>query len=548
MLKPIILIVLLLSSLNVFAQESLDAILIRLDHLIENRDQYITQRQQEIESLYRLKDQADGIVEHYSYARRLHGLFLPYHIDSAMHYANECLELARKHPQKTTKEDAQLILAQSYLLAGMYYEAGELLTQLSTQHLSNELKQFYYTLQNTRYRYLHSYLVGSDLNAHYDSLSKIYQDSLIQITEPTDARYPLAYAEKLRDAGQYEESKQQLKLLLSNLTPEDRSFAYTAYTLSTVYEKEKDVNDQMKYLGLSAESDIRNAVRENAAIRELALLLYRSGDIKRAYNYIKVALDDALFSKARLRSFEILQILPVIDQSYQQMREQKRLNMLYFTVIASLLSLFLLVSLFYNQRQKRKLKWANDEINVKNEQLKDANEQLKLRNDQIRDVNIQLSSSNQIQEEYIGKYLKLCSTYIGKLDHYRQTIHKKAAMGSKEELLKLLKSKEMVDQELQTFYHDFDEAFLELYPGFVEQFNALLKEDEQILLKPDEKLNTELRIFALIRLGITESPQIAKFLRYSVTTIYNYRTKVRNKARVPRDLFEDEVMKLGNPA
>ncbi|MBI9062331.1 MAG: hypothetical protein JEZ14_10115 [Marinilabiliaceae bacterium] len=544
MLKYIILFLFL--PLSIYSQAPLDDILRNLDHLIENRQQFTSDREQQINTLRDLKEQSGSTVERYQFAKQLHSVFLPYNIDSAMYYATSCVELADQMGQSALKSDARLRLVQSYLLAGMYQEAGELLADLESRELKPELKQFYYSMQHTRYRYLQAYLSGSALINHYDTQALAYQDSLLTLLHPSDGEYPVAQAERFRDEGRIKESKKLLFDVLERLETEDRSFAYTAYTLASVYQKEQDTLNQMKYLALSAESDIRNAVRENAAIRELALLRYQTGDIDRAYNYIKIALDDALFSNARLRSFEILQILPVIDQAYLTMREQKRQNMVYFTWIAIVLSVFLLLSLFFNQRQKRKLRWANDEIQSKNHQLEEANKQLHERHDQMAQANTQLTSSNQLQEEYIGRYLKLCSSYIGKMDHYRQTIHKKAAMGSKEDLLKLLKSKDLIDRELQSFYADFDQAFLDLYPGFVTQFNTLLKAEEQIELRPNEKLNTELRIFALIRLGITESPQIATFLRYSVTTIYNYRTKVRNKARISRDRFEEEVMKLGN--
>lgn len=544
MLKLILLF--LFIPFSIYSQEPLTDILRNLDHLIENREQFTTEREQQIQALRSLNKQAASPAEHYQFTKQLHNAYLPYNIDSAMFYATACMQLADQLNLPSLKADARLRLVQSYLLAGMYHEGGELLSELESRQLNTELKPFYYTLQSTRYRYMQAYFSGSALINQYDTRAQAYQDSLLTLLQPTDAGYPVPHAEQLRDKGQFEESKQVLFSVLDNLTPENRSFAYTAYTLASVYQKERDTINQMKYLALSAESDIRNAVRENAAIRELALLLYQTGDIDRAYNYIKLALDDALFSNARLRSFEILQILPVIDQAYLTMREQKRQNLTYFTWIAILLSFFLLLSLFFNQRHKRKLRWANDEIQSKNHQLEEANSQLHKRHDQMAEVNTQLTFSNQLQEEYIGRYLKLCSSYIAKMDQYRQTIHKKAAMGSKEDLLKLLKSKDVIDRELQSFYADFDQAFLDLYPGFVAQFNALLKAEEQIELRPNEKLNTELRIFALIRLGITESPQIATFLRYSVTTIYNYRTKVRNKARISRDRFEEEVMKLGN--
>ena len=138
-----------------------------------------------------------------------------------------------------------------------------------------------------------------------------------------------------------------------------------------------------------------------------------------------------------------------------------------------------------------------------------------------------------------------CSTYIEKLDAYRRHLGKLAAAGKVQELYKDLKSSKQVEQELKEFYANFDDTFLQLFPTFVEDFNSLLLPDERITPKSGERMSTELRIFALIRLGITDSVKIAQFLRYSVTTIYNYRTRVRNKAAGNRDELETLVARIG---
>ncbi len=173
------------------------------------------------------------------------------------------------------------------------------------------------------------------------------------------------------------------------------------------------------------------------------------------------------------------------------------------------------------------------------------NEELRQMNSCLSSTNIELSESNQIKEEYIARFIKLCSTYINRLDAYRRMVNKKVSAGQIAELLKITRSQDALDEELEELYANFDTAFfLHLFPNFVGKFNDLLQENEQILPKKGELLNTELRIFALIRLGIEDSSQIAEFLRYSVNTIYNYRAKVRNKARGSREDFDDLVRKI----
>ena len=173
------------------------------------------------------------------------------------------------------------------------------------------------------------------------------------------------------------------------------------------------------------------------------------------------------------------------------------------------------------------------------------NEKLRKSNEEVLFANKKLESLTNVQKEYIVHYVKLSSEYIGKIDDYRKALYKKAISENKDEIIKDLRSTDFINTELNLFYDDFDKAFLNLYPNFIEQFNQLLKDDEQIKLKHDEILNSELRVFALIRLGITESEQIAEFLRYSITTIYNYRVKMRNKAKIPRNEFKEAVTKIG---
>ena len=192
---------------------------------------------------------------------------------------------------------------------------------------------------------------------------------------------------------------------------------------------------------------------------------------------------------------------------------------------------------------KRQVVAANSQLSILNSELKKLNKSQHEANERLLHTNQTLTEANHIKEEYLGRFLSLSSSYISKMEEYRRILNKQAAAGKLEELYRTLKSDRFINQELKEFYHNFDVSFLKIFPNFVEEFNALLVEPMQP--KQGELLNTELRIFALIRLGITDSTKIAQFLRYSVTTIYNYRTRVRNKALGERDEFEAKVMKIG---
>ena len=301
---------------------------------------------------------------------------------------------------------------------------------------------------------------------------------------------------------------------------------------------------EKEYLCLSAIADIRSAIKDHASLWTLAELLYEDGNIERAYQYMRFSWNATKFYNARLRSWQSSGVLSLIDKTYQAMieKQNKRLQM-YLLLITGLLVL-LITALGYIYSQMKKLSDARNHLQLANGQLNALNEELRQMNDCLTSANVELSESNQIKEEYIARFIKLCSTYIDRLDAYRRMVNKKIAGGKVAELLKITRSQDALEEELVELYVNFDTAFLHLFPDFVKKFNDLLQENGRIVLKKDELLNTELRIYALIRLGIEDSSQIAEFLRYSVNTIYNYRAKVRNKARVSRDDFEDMVRKI----
>jgi hypothetical protein len=340
--------------------------------------------------------------------------------------------------------------------------------------------------------------------------------------------------------------------LINQSEEEDHEKAVLTYALANIYRKEGDIDRQITYYAISAICDIKNAIKENASMQALAITLFETGNIEKAYSCIKSSMEDAMFCNARLRTYEISQILPIIDSAYQEKVRNQQSGLQFFLTLVSLLSLFLIIAVIYVYRQMKKIArirkelfQTNLKLNELNKDLQHTVDQLNKTNKKLSDVNQELYESNEIKETYIGHFLDLCSTYINNLEKFQNTLNNKAVERKLDELFRMLKSHDMIDQELRELYKLFDNIFLHLYPNFVEEFNSLLLEEERFNLRQNELLNVELRIFALIRLGITDSSRIANFLHYSANTIYNYRTRVRNKAAVPRDQFESLVMKIG---
>ena len=273
--------------------------------------------------------------------------------------------------------------------------------------------------------------------------------------------------------------------------------------------------------------------------------MYERGDVDRAYRYVQTSLDDATAGNARLRTIGISRIYPLIEGAYRSKIAGQQQQLRRFLLAIALLALVLMVAVVLVGVQLKRLRRARKALSVLNVELERTNRELRESNRQLQEMNRLISDSSMIKEEYIGRYMEQCSLYLKKLEDYRSVLKKTAQTGGVKALQEAVKAYEGVDADLEEFYRGFDETFLRLFPSFVEDFNALLHAPERIELKPGERLNTELRIFALIRLGISDSEKIAHFLRYSVSTIYNYRTRTRNKAAGDRGLLEAEVLKIG---
>ena len=260
---------------------------------------------------------------------------------------------------------------------------------------------------------------------------------------------------------------------------------------------------------------------------------------------MKKSMADASQYNARLRNVQASKMLPMIDYSYQMEKELQHKKLQFFLGVISLLSVFLILTIGYIFRQMKKLAKARLEVVCANNELKKLNADLVEANRLQRQLNDSLTETGRIKEEYIGRFLGLCSADIDKLETYRRMLNKKAASGKVEELYKTLKSSQFIDDELKEFYLNFDNSFLSIFPNFVECFNSLFPKDDVIVPKQGERLTTVMRIYARIRFGINDSAKIAGFLRYSITTIYTYRSKLKNRS-LCRDNFEEEVMKIGS--
>ena len=532
---------------SALAGESLDSLLNVLDKTIKEADTYVQIKENK---LHELKKEARKTppfsVERYNLNNDIYLEYKAYSSDSALHYLNENLLLARQLNDKERELKIQLEL--SYLLSsiGMYMEAADILNSIDRQTLPTPLLGHYYTC----YEHVYSEAGAAQprykiFASRYVKLSHAYRDSMEVTLDPSSATYLWLRETQLREAGKYDEAMEFSDRRLAEASFGTPQYALVAYQRFRLFESMGKKDEHLYYLVLSAISDVRSAIKEQSSLMVLAQELNSKGDLKRAYDYINFSWEISQFYKTRLRSWMNITPLSMINGNYQDIIKQQNRELLIYIACVALLALLLVIALIYIYRQMKALSIAKKGLQEVNERLFSLNEELEEVNRHLRSTNLELSESNLIKEAYIARFFKLCSVYVDRLQAYRKLVNKKLQRGQVAELLKMTHlSNDIVTVEVQELYANFDSAFLHLFPNFVESLNALLLPDEQIVLKPDELLNTELRIFALIRLGIKDSSQIAELLHYSVNTIYNYRSRVKTKARVSRDDFEDLVAKI----
>lgn len=522
-----------------------DSLLLKLDQAIKERPIYMEQKELKLVELKRQLHRQIPDEERFAILGTLLDEYRSFNTDSALHMAEEREQIAIRLGNREYIDNARMNKADVLGMTGMYKEVMDLMRNIHIDRLPVDIHPYYYHIYRTVYGLMADYAVTAYEKKLYTELTDKYRDSLLLVNKDNLLIHTLIQSDQYNVRNEYDKAIRLLTDYLALQKDYEHDVAICAYTLSESYRLKGDKEKEKEYLIVSAMADMKTAVREYISLRKLAVLLYQEGDIERAYSYVKICMEDAAACNARLRKLEILEIFPIINDAYQQKTEKQQEQMKWALVSISLLSLFLFLAIFYVYKQMKKVAAARREVIDANKRLKELNDELHLSNAQLKEANHSIAENSYLKEEYIGRYMDQCSVYLEKMDNYRRSLGKIAATGNVEELYKNIKSSKFIEGELKEFYTNFDNTFLQLFPTFVEDFNALLADDEQISLKAGERMNTELRIFALIRLGITDSVKIAQFLRYSVTTIYNYRTKVRNKAAGDRDLLEQEVMTIG---
>lgn len=514
--------------ISISAQDSEQRILEQLDKAISQKEKFKNDREAVISQIKQRLNYATDNTERYKLCGELFNLYLHYQADSACHYIRRKEYYNSLQPQPERDIEISINRAEVRGVMGMYNEA---LTELQTIHpheLSSPNLEYYYFTIRACYGWMADNTVDLHVKQTYLKKTELYRDSLLKIL-PQGSNRNIVLAEKMILSGQADQAIPILnKVLTSPLDIQEKAYAY--YTLSLAYEAKKDTDMEIYYLAQTALIDLNASVREYAALQKLARLVYQQGDPERAYNYVSCSMKDAVACNARLRFLEVTEFYPIIDKAYSDKKAQEKRLGRILTLSITGLAVYLILLAFHLYHGLRKLSLMRKNLSKSNKELVALNQQLQ--------------QTGKIKEVYIARYLDRCVSYLDKLEQYRRSLEKLAMASRIEDLFKAIRSADFLREERKNFYNEFDKSFLELFPNFIHDFNNLLNEDGKIEPKPGEILNTELRIFALIRLGVTDANRIAHFLGYSLATVYNYRSKIRNRAKGDKDNFEQEVMRL----
>ncbi|WP_455587658.1 DUF6377 domain-containing protein [Bacteroides sp.] len=525
-----------------YANNELNLLTDSLRRLIDEKPIYVNKKEQRIERIKNLlKESGLTPEQEYKINLQLYGEYKKFVVDSAIHYVSRNLEIARKSDKSELKYEASLQLSLLYSMCGRYRDAEQILETIKSSELPRELLPVYY---ETYSRFWEYYSI-SVTNNRYGEQRAMYQDSLLALLDHTSFDYKLSRAYYYGGCDSVK-AKKILRELLETEEVGTPNYAMITHSCAMLNRNLRKRNEEKKCLILSAIADIRNATRETASLQSLALMLYEEKNLADAFKFTQSVIDDVISSGIHFRAMEIYKFYSIINFAYQTEQAKSKSNLITFLVSTSIILFLLILLVICIYVQMKKILKIKQALAQSNEELLRLNDKLNIVNKQLNDTNNQLYEISNVKEHYIAEFFDVCFSYINKMEKYQNLLYKIAINRYYDELIKRLKSSVFINEELNALYARFDKVFLSLYPSFVSDFNALLKDEERIVLKPDTLLNRELRIYALLRLGISDSGKIANFLRCSTSTVYNYRTKMRNKAAVDRDEFENEIMKISS--
>ena len=499
----------------------------KLDASLSQKSVYEQRKLDEIKALKRNLKTASQ-ADKFKINRMLFDQYSSYQYDSAYVYANHLLSQALKERNCDYELEARCDIVFCLLSAGLYTEAFNELATIRLEGINQQSRKLYFKMASRLYYDVSDYTKTEPYQSQYIKQGSVYTDSLLHYIQKDSPEWYYAVGIKEMKEHNFAASLDYFNQYMEQKGGDVHSKAIVTSCLGWLYLYQKDLNKAIKYLAQAAIYDNKGVVRETTALCTLARLLYKEGDIQHATEYVRQSLSNANFYGARQRVIEVSSILPIIERDRYNIMQGQRNAIAVAAVVFILFVIGLFVAWWYIRKQMMELKKAQVIIARRNKQLETKNNQLE--------------EVNKIKDEYIGRSFYINSEYINKVEKLYRTIDRKLMTRRIEDLRSSLKESELI-AERKSMFVDFDETFLKLFPHFIEKYNELFDDPDSKCLDP-KQLTTEMRIFALIRLGITDSERIATFLNYSVHTINTYKTRVKNRSHIDNDKFEGYIMKI----
>lgn len=484
------------------------ASLAALDRALDRSTEYIAARQQTIDSavaaLPHSQVPADELL-------KIADAYTSFNTDSAVAYLNRGLA--------TTSGTAQLPFrwrrASLLPLTGFFERAVAEYNAIDPDSVPAGLLPSYLDAGRQMHSYIAAFAHGyPEIRRQHNDSALALQRRLLEALPRQSIQYKYNQAEYYFMLGRTEMAKVLLEEIFANLPATSNLRARTAHHLAAIAKEEGMHDAYIYYLAESARADVEAATREMVSLQELGTNL-DAEDVDRAYRYLSVALENAVTCGAALRTLDTTRTLPLIERAHSANLAAKRHTIYVIMGLMGLLLLVLVALILLLRYEMARMK-------VLQQNLRHANRE---------------------KEVYISQFLQLCSIYMDKLNQFCKIATRKLAAGQSDELYRMTKSGKFVEEQSREFYEVFDNAFLHIYPDFVREVNRLLRPDAQIELKEGERMNTDLRILAFMRLGIEESARIAQVLNYSLNTIYSYRNRLKARA-IDKETFESDISRI----
>ena len=514
-------------------QTDIDRLYNTIDSLIEHRSELLAEKE------IRLKALKDGLQEGldedqlFKLNERIYDEYMAYNFDSAYYYINKNVERQRALGHADRFAASAVRMAHILAVSGIFNNARLLLNEVRVEDISTANKIDYYEQQSELNLFRSEMANFTPLFPAYVDSMQHYRQKILEIAPHDSYNYIFNLATYTCEQGEVDKAIKMLEDYLPKLRQGDRHYSIVTSTLAFFYTHKDQPKTREKYLLLSAISDLRASILENNSLRELSIILLERQEYKKAYNYLQQASADAKLYGSRLRSLQAARLAPLITQAYDTERVRTQNRTYILLAILSVITLLLIGTIAFILSMMRKRRAAIEKINT-------LNQELERRNAAVEAANNEMKESNRIKDEYIGRFLELSSNYIQRGEERAKLLNRLARDKKMAELYTELKSSSSLNESIRLFYQNFDTAFLNIYPNFIKEVNSLMANGNQFEVDGGQKLTTELRILALIRLGINDNQKIADILRSSITTIYTYRSKIKSRA-LSKDTFEDEI-------